>query len=99
MKSIPARKSSGVGSAGAWFDCSRCQDATGNAAAALLVVTIRDSEERGDLPILEFPVELIVARSRMARPNCGAKLKRLSWLGRLFAVNPAFGEQRGGLER
>ena len=45
-------------------------------------VAIHDSEERRvrDLPIFEFPVELIVPRIRVACPNCGAKLERLSWL-------------------
>ena len=46
------------------------------------VVGIHDYEERRvrDLPIFEFPVELIVPRIRVACPNCGAKLERLSWL-------------------
>ena len=45
-------------------------------------VAIHDWEERRvrDLPIFEFPVELIVPRIRVACPNCGAKLERLSWL-------------------
>jgi transposase len=45
-------------------------------------VAIHDCEERRvrDLPIFEFPVELIVPRIRVACPNCGAKLERLSWL-------------------
>ena len=44
--------------------------------------TIHDCEERRvrDLPIFEFPVELIVPRIRVACPRCGAKLERLSWL-------------------
>jgi transposase len=43
---------------------------------------IQDCEERQvrDLPIFEFPVELIVPRIRVACPTCGAKLERLSWL-------------------
>lgn len=43
---------------------------------------IHDCEERRvrDLPIFEFPVELIVPRIRVACPNCGAKLEQLSWL-------------------
>ena len=45
-------------------------------------VAIHDCEERRvrDLPIFEFPVELIVPRIRVACPKCGAKLERLSWL-------------------
>jgi transposase len=45
-------------------------------------VTIHDCEDRRvrDLPIFEFPVELIVPRIRVACPRCGAKLERLSWL-------------------
>jgi transposase len=45
-------------------------------------VAIHDYEERRvrDLPIFEFPVELIVPRIRVACPKCGAKLERLSWL-------------------
>lgn len=43
---------------------------------------IHDCEERRvrDLPIFEVPVELIVPRRRVACPQCGAKLERLSWL-------------------
>lgn len=45
-------------------------------------VAIHDCEERRvrDLPIFEFPVELIVPRIRVACRKCGAKLERLSWL-------------------
>lgn len=45
-------------------------------------VALHDCEERRvrDLPIFEFPVELIVPRIRVACPNCGAKLEQLSWL-------------------
>ena len=45
-------------------------------------VAIHDCEERRvrDLPIFEFPVELIVPRIRIACPKCGAKLERLNWL-------------------
>ena len=45
-------------------------------------VAIQDCEERRvrDLPIFEFPVELIVPRIRVACAKCGAKLERLSWL-------------------
>jgi len=45
-------------------------------------VAIHDCEERRvrDLPIFEFPVELIVPRIRVACPHCGAKLERLNWL-------------------
>jgi len=43
---------------------------------------IHDCEERRvrDLPIFEVPVELIVPRLRVACPQCGSKLERLSWL-------------------
>jgi len=45
-------------------------------------VALHDWEERRvrDLPIFEYPVELIVPRIRVACPKCGAKLERLSWL-------------------
>jgi transposase len=45
-------------------------------------ISIHDCEERRvrDLPIFEFPVELIVPRIRVACPKCGAKLEQLSWL-------------------
>lgn len=45
-------------------------------------ISIHDCEARRvrDLPIFEFPVELIVPRIRVACPKCGAKLEQLNWL-------------------
>ena len=43
---------------------------------------IHDLEERRirDLPVFEHRVELIVPRVRVACPQCGPRLERLSWL-------------------
>lgn len=44
--------------------------------------SVHDAEERRirDLPIFEFPVELVLPRLRVVCPSCGPKLERLDWL-------------------
>lgn len=46
------------------------------------VAAIHDREERRirDLPLFEYPVELVVPRVRVMCPDCGPKLEQLSWL-------------------
>lgn len=47
-----------------------------------LIAAIHDRQERRirDLPVFDYPVELIVPRVRVQCPDCGPKLERLSWL-------------------
>ncbi len=45
-----------------------------------------------DLPILDARTWLIVPRRRVACPRCGAKLERLSWLGRYQRVTRRLAE-------
>ena len=48
------------------------------------VSSIHDATERRvrDLPIFEYPVELVLSRLRVACPRCGPRLEQLTWLGR-----------------
>ncbi len=45
-----------------------------------------------DLPILDARTWLLVPRRRVACPSCGAKLERLSWLGRYQRVTRRLAE-------
>ena len=70
--------------------CSGC----GESCAA-----IHDLEERRirDLPVFEHRVELIVPRVRVACPQCGPRLERLSWLEPYARVTQRLAESVGRL--
>ncbi len=59
---------------GAERRCSGCD----HSVAAIHDVTLR--RIRGDLPLFEHAVELVVPRLRLACPRCGPRLEWLDWL-------------------
>ncbi len=72
----------------------RCCSGCGGSTAA-----IHDLEERRvrDLPVFEHRVELLVPRVRVARPRCGPKLERLSWLAPYARLTQRLAESVGRL--
>ncbi|MBA4341286.1 MAG: ISL3 family transposase [Methylibium sp.] len=56
--------------------------------------SVHDQYERRvrDLPILEHRIELILARVRVACPQCGPKLEQLNWLDPYARVTRRLGE-------
>ena len=72
----------------------RCCSGCGAFSAAIHDLEVRRVR---DLPLFEHRVELLVPRVRVACPQCGPKLERLSWLDPYARVTRRLGESVGRL--